>query len=174
MRWDKLFADIEAQVADDALATRDDEVNALVEGEEASRSWHECMPAGHVRLRVCGYGYLDGVVQRLTAQWLLLSHPSFEALVNNLAIAEVVAPASRSRPLSHVDQRASWVVAVRMLQRERSRIHVVARDGSSIGGVVRSAGHNFVEVLTDQDATTMIPYRHISLIINRDGRPSLG
>lgn len=168
MRWERLFDEMEAQAREQQLVERDDEVMDLVRGEHAERMLHECLAPGPVRFSVAGFGNLTGDLVRSTPAWLLIAGAGTEAIVNMDWVTRADGPAKRSRPLSVLDQRATWVQVIRTLQRSRSRIHAVSADGTSIDGVVRAAAKDFFEVESDQGRELMVTYRCLAVIQHRD------
>ena len=170
MRWEKLFAEIEAQSGDVARAERDAEILDRTEGEWAATSWRDRLAPGPISLRVAGLGRIDGSLARITGAWLLLQTDAYEVIVNPDWVSAVSTSASRAKPLSALERRMTWVHAIRMLQREGARIHVVRADGSSVDGTARLAGKDFVEIKTDQSTDEMVPYSMLAAISCR-GEP---
>lgn len=164
MRWEKLFGEIEAHSGDLARVERDAEIQDRTEGEWAATSWRERLALGTVSLRVAGLGRLDGDLTRMTGAWLLLQTDNHEMIINPDWVVAVSPSATGVKPLSLVEQRMTWVHAIRMLQRERSRIHVVCADGSAVDGTVTLAGKDFVEIQTDQRVAEMVPYATLAAI----------
>jgi len=168
MRWEKLFAEIEAHAGDLARVERDAEIQDRTEGEWAATSWRDRLAPGPISLRVAGLGRLDGNLTRITGAWLLLQTDHYEVIVNPAWVTAVSPSATGAKQLSVLEQRMTWVHAIRMLQREGSRIHVVRVDGSSVNGTVRLAGKDFVEIQTDQRTAEMVPYAMLAAISCRD------
>lgn len=170
MRWEKLFAEIEAHSGDVARAERDFEILDRTEGEWAATSWRDRLSPGPISLGVAGLGRLDSHLVRITGAWLLLQTDNYEVIVNPNWVTAVSTSVSGAKPMSALEQRMTWVHAIRMLQREGSRIHVVRADGSSVDGTVRLAGKDFVEIKTDQRTVEMVPYALLAAISCRGVR----
>lgn len=163
MRWERLFAEIEAQSHDMTLDDRDAEIRDLTEGAWASMSWLERMSPGPVVLTVSGVGRIDGDLVRKTGAWLLVQSPTHEHLVNPAWITSA-SPARSAGPSSVVDQRLDWPAAIRMLQRSADRVRIVRADGSVSDGMAKVAGKDFVELVTDHGIVEMTPYAMLAVI----------
>lgn len=61
MRWERLFAELEAQVGDVEMQDRDALVDELADGAWAETSWRDLL-GGHVVLDVLGHGRIEGEV----------------------------------------------------------------------------------------------------------------
>lgn len=153
MRWQRLFADLQAEF---------DEAQAAAErAEDASRRRSEI---GAVRLedrmagalgtplavRCLGAGEVAGVLRDVGADWLLLSDDrNREVLVATPAIrtvaglGRVTAPAADPGPVrARMDLRR----ALRGLARDRSVVQVVLDDGAIYVGTVDGVGADYVEL----------------------------
>ena len=153
MRWEQLFADLEAQAA---------EQEAAAEGaEEASRSRAE---QGQVRLAdrlrgalgqqlslSCGgIGELTGRLLDVGVDWLLVAdQQGREVLVATDAVAAVAglgAGTAPSSPEGAVARRLDLRRAVRGLARDRAAVTVLLTDGSALVGTVDRVGADFLEL----------------------------
>ena len=153
MRWQRLFADLQAEF---------DEVEAAAErAEDASRRRVE---TGAVRLvdrlagaldrpltlRCSGAGDVTGVLVEVGADWLLLTDDSRrEVLVATATVRTVAglgratAPAEDAGPVrARLDLRR----ALRGLARDRSVVQVVLDDGATYTGTVDGVGADHVEL----------------------------
>ncbi|WNV74737.1 hypothetical protein [Geodermatophilus sp. DSM 44513] len=152
MRWQRLFADLQAEFdAAEAAAER---------AEDASRRRVE---TGAVRLvdrlagavgrpltlRCQGAGDLTGVLLDVGADWLLLDGGGREVLVATSTVTTVAglgrataAPGDGSPVRARLDLRR----AVRGLSRDRSVVQVVLTDGSAYVGTVDGVGADHLEL----------------------------
>jgi len=151
VRWDELFADLEAQA--DALhqRDRDAEIADRTRAEQATVEVADRLRAaiGHtVTVRVGGVGFLTGRVQRVGAAWLLLGTGE-EApwLVAWPAVIGVVGVPRRAVAAdSRVTEGLGWPSTWRLLARDRALVHVVRFDASTVSGVPERVGRDFVEL----------------------------
>ena len=165
MRWDALFADLEAAAAGEWLRERDAEIAERTRAElgrvrlvDRLRAVADRGSAGDhadVTVRVFGAGTLRGAVTRVTDEWFLLETPAYEWVVAIDAVLGLrgLPPAARTpESQSAVSAGLGWGAAWRVLARDRTSVHVVRRDGEAVAGVPGRVGHDFVE-LSDVDGT---------------------
>jgi hypothetical protein len=152
VRWQRLFADLEAQA--EALAASD------FEAEVAERTRIEVgklrlgdrlrATVGHpVQICCMGAGLLAGRLEEVGAGWLLLvEDPGWEVLVCLPAVMSVAgvgalstAPGSEGRVGSRLDLRH----ALRGIVRDRAPVQVALLDGTRLGGTLDRVGADFVE-----------------------------
>jgi hypothetical protein len=153
MRWEQLFADLEAQAGEQEAAAE--------QAEEASRARAEygrVLLADRLRgalgqqvsLSCRGAGELAGRLVDVGVDWLLLvDGQQREVLVaagavNAVAgLGAVTAPAS---PAGHVARRLDLRRALRGLARDRAVISCQLEDGSVLSGTVDRVGADFLEL----------------------------
>jgi hypothetical protein len=153
MRWQQLFADLQAQF--------DEEEAAAERGEFASRARAEM---GAVRLterlrgalgvRValgCGAaGPVAGVLVDVGSDWLLTEDErGRQDLVAARAVRTVAGLGRRTAtpgPDGVVAQRLDLRRALRALARDRSTVQVVLDDGGVLGGTLDRVGADYVEL----------------------------
>src|SRR5262245_61694712 len=158
MRWDALFADLEAAAEGEWQRARDAEIAERTRAELARLRLVDRLRAvvgrrssGRVELavRVQAAGMLRGVVTRVSDEWSVLLTPSHGGVVASDAVLGVTGlpPAARSPGSEGVVARAlGWSAVWRVLARDRSEVQVVRRDGSTVAGRANRAGHDFVEL----------------------------
>lgn len=153
MRWERLFADLEAQA--EALEA------AEFAGEVAERTRHEIgalrlldrlrAAEGHtLRMSVLGGDTVVGAATDVGVDWLLLAErPEREALVALAAVTSVgglgrwtAAPAVEGRLARSLDLR----YVLRGITRDRSGVQATLVDGSSVVGTLDRVGADFVEL----------------------------
>ena len=159
MRWDALFADLETAAAGEWLRERDSEIAERTRAELARlrlvdrlRAYVDRRPAqgsGELAVRVAAAGVLRGEVTRVSEQWFVLVTRSHEWVVAADAVLGIAGlpPAARppdARPAAA--ESLSWAAAWRVLARDRTPVHVVRRDGSTVFGTPGRVGRDFVEL----------------------------
>jgi hypothetical protein len=192
MRWDALFADLEAAAAGEWQRERDAEIAERTRAELARlrlvdrlRAVADGRPGldDEVGVRVLAAGVVRGSLTRVTDEWFVLVTPSHEWVVATAAVLGVsgVPPGARS-PES---QRAvagswGWSAAWRVLARDRTEVHVIRRDGSTVTGLASRAGQDFVELTASESiaepvrggaGSELVPHAAIAAVrCPRDGR----
>lgn len=153
MRWDALFADLEAQAETLSTADREGEIADRTRSEVGRLSLTDRLrPAVGSRLRVsCAGGLtLTGRLSRVHPEWLLLAEDAGrEAVVATSAVLSVgglgaLSAAPDSMPA--VDSRFGLRLALRGIARDRSPARVHLTDGSVLDGTLDRAGSDFVDL----------------------------
>jgi len=153
VRWQRLFADLEAQA--EALAASE------FEAEVAERTRIEVgrlrlvdrlrPTTGHaVQVTCLGAGLVCGRLDQVGADWLLLTEdPARELLVCLHAVTSLLGmgalsatPGSEGQVGSRLDLRH----ALRGLVRDRAPVRVVLVDGGTVAGTLDRVGADFVEL----------------------------
>jgi hypothetical protein len=153
MRWQQLFADLEAQFDEAAAASERAEEASRARLEMGGVRLSERLSAalGHpVTLRCRGAGQVAGVLTDLGVDWLLLEEDGGrELLVASRAVVAVAglgrhtaAPGSPGAFRSRFDLRR----AIRVLARDRATVQVVLDDGGVFGGTVDRVGADHLEL----------------------------
>jgi hypothetical protein len=153
VRWEQLFADLEAQFA--ARSPDDESVEApsrsraeygrllLADRLRGARGWP-------VTLTCRGAGELSGRLVDVGVDWLLLTDPiGRELLVASAAVRAVgglrtaTAPPAEAGP---VTRRLDLRRALRGLARDRAPLQCLLDDGSVLSGTVDRVGADFLEL----------------------------
>ncbi len=164
MRWERLFADIEQQVADEDLLERDALVAELVDEEEARTSWLDLV-AGRVRLRVRGAGMVEGMLLAARPALLHVQGDGGELLVATPAVLTVTAPARRpAGTAGAVARRLGWASAWRVLRDEDADVIVVLVDGTRLAGRPRRVGSDHVELVAEGGSAELVPYAALATV----------
>jgi hypothetical protein len=152
MRWDGLFADLEAQADALANAERAAEVEERTRGEVGALGLLDRARGAvgaDLRLRLDGGHMVTGRLVRVGADWLLLAEGSGrEALV---AMAGVVTVRGFSRlsavpgSARPVESRLGLRQALRGVARDRSPVRMQVRDGTTVEATIDRVGADFVE-----------------------------
>jgi hypothetical protein len=153
VRWDELFADLEAQLDDAATAELAGEVADRTRREIATLSLVDRARAavGHpVRLQLLGPQTVSGLLVEVGSQWVLLrDEAGRDVLAPWTAVVSVaglglgsVAPIDGGQ----VFGRLGLAVALRAIARDRAAVLVGLVDGSVVSGTLDRVGLDFVEV----------------------------
>jgi hypothetical protein len=166
MRWDALFADLEAAAEGEWLRERDAEIAERTRAELARLRLVDRLRAAADRgsrqdradltVQVHAVGPLHGEIARVAEEWFVLLTPGNEWVVAIDAVLGVrsLPPTARpSQTQSPVAGALGWPAAWRVLARDRAAVHVVRRDGSAVTGVPGRVGQDYVE-LSDAESVT--------------------
>ncbi|MCW2571428.1 MAG: hypothetical protein JWO88_1486 [Frankiales bacterium] len=173
MRWQRLFDDLEAQ-----LAAAD---AAELEGEVADRTRRELAllrtvdrlaeTRGHaIAASVWGAGTVQGRLLDVGADWVLVEETGLrEVLVPLAAVLAVTGLGARTAvPDSEgeVGRRLDLRWALRGLARDRAGINVVLRDGSTVSGTLDRVGADHVELAEHApgEARRAVAVRQVRLV----------
>ena len=152
MRWQKLFADLEAQFEEAASAAElaESGSRARAEGGAVELVQRLAGAVGQpVRLRCRGAGQVAGVLTEVGPDWLLLSaEPGRELLVAASAVTLVsgllrrtVQPAGEGARV-----RTDLRRALRALARDRSEVVLLLDDGGRLTGTLDRIGADHLEL----------------------------
>jgi hypothetical protein len=153
MRWEQLFADLEAQfVAQDAadgagdLASRERAEYGrlrLTDRLRGARGWP-------VTLTCRGAGEVTGQLVDVGVDWLLLvdaqQRDVLVALATVRAVSGLGAQTAPAGELGAVERRLDLRRAMRGLARDRATVQCLLDDGSTVSGTVDRVGADFLEL----------------------------
>ncbi len=162
MRWDKLFADLEAETHDSQLAERDALIDDLRDGEWASTQW-STLCGGDVVLVVAGTR-VAGQVVSVNRQIIHLRAERNDVIVNPDWVDEISASTRRVAPTSAVAARLGWPHVLRACRTDRDRIHLRRRDGVIRSGMVDRVGQDFVSIYEDAQRSVVVPFTAIATL----------
>jgi hypothetical protein len=164
VRWDELFADLEAQVVAGAVAQRADEIDERARIEFARiHLVQRLRPAVGQVIRIrCPAGVtVQGVLVRMGEQWLLVDEASGRQALVSLAgvvavsgLGRLAAPPvvpgesgdERQAAVALVESRLGMTHALRAIARDRSAVRIELVDGSGIDGTIDRVGADFLEI----------------------------
>lgn len=147
MRWDDLFAALEAEADDLDRRNRDADIADRTRSAHARHGWLTRCGPGELTLRVAGAGPLRGLPERVTPEWLLLrTGTAVDWLVSTAAVLSVSGLAAPDAADRTLDERLTWRHAWRVLSRDRSEVQLVCLDGSTVRGVPAVVGRDYVEL----------------------------
>ena len=152
MRWEGLFADLEAQAEALELAERAAEIDERARAEIGRIRLLDRLRAAvgvPVRLRCLG-GAVAGVIRRVGPDWVLLDEGGDrEAVVATAALLGVSGLTRLSAvpdTETTVESRLGLRHALRGIARDRSAVRITDRSGSTLDGTIDRLGADFIEV----------------------------
>ncbi|MBV9823264.1 MAG: hypothetical protein JO144_13575 [Actinobacteria bacterium] len=154
MRWNELFADLEAQAEAWQLSERDAEVADLtrLETSRLRLAGRLAAAAGAaVRIRCLGGAVLSGRIGGSGPGWLLLDEGAGrEALLATAAVTSVAGLGRLSGPPgggeSRVDTTPGLGSVLRAVARDRSVLRVSLTDSTVLDGTLDRVGADYVEL----------------------------
>lgn len=163
MRWDRLFAALEAEAAELAEQDRDAEIADRTRAELGRVRWSERLRAAvgtAVRVRLVGGDLVDGDIRRVCDGWFLLSAGAHEVLVPDHAVVGLEGLGPAATPAATGALAMTWAAAWRVLARDRSSVRVVRAGGSTVTGVPVRVGADFVELAPEAGGpgSVLVPY----------------
>jgi hypothetical protein len=152
MRWDALFADLDAQAEALERAERAAEIDERARIEVAALGLLERLrPAigAEVGLHCAGALAVSGVLTRVGPDWLLLDEgPGREVLVALSAVRGVSGLSRLSAPpdsMSIVESRLGLSHVLRGVARDRSPVRICRVDGAVLDATIDRVGTDFLE-----------------------------
>lgn len=149
MRWEALFADLEAQLEAEAAREKTTEIQEAVRVERARETlMHRLAPQlnAHVEVRLLGGERLAGELTALGMDWFMLRHGATEELIPLGALGSWL----QRTPGQRADARATRAglgQALRALVRDRALVNVGGLDGRLLAsGTLDQAGQDFLEI----------------------------
>lgn len=151
MRWQELFADLEAQASALERAATDAEISERTRGEVARVAMANRLRAqvgARLTARVWGAGDISGRLERVGADWVLVLAGS-EMVVPTSALmfcVDMPLEAVSADSVSVVTSRLGLTSVLRAVARDRSVVTVVTRDGATVTGTPDRVGADFLDV----------------------------
>jgi hypothetical protein len=153
MRWDGLFADLEAQAEALANAERGAEIEERTRAEAGQLSLVDRLRPAlgmPIKLRCLGGATLAGQVRQVGAEWLLLDEGSGREAAVVLGSVTSVAGLGRlsavPNTMSQVESRLGVRHLLRAIARDRSVLRAQLLDGTIVDGTLDRVGADFVEI----------------------------
>lgn len=152
MRWEALFADLEAQLDAAAAADLAADVADLTRAERATVALPDRLRAARgadVVILVAGGETVAGELLEVAAQWALVGEGTRRALVPLWAVVAVRGHALRSAPApGEVVRRLGLGSALRALARDRASVHLTT-DGAELVGRIERVGADHLDLAAD-------------------------
>lgn len=145
MRWDRLFADLEAEADEIEKAEADGLAVDLRDEIWAATSWRDLV-GGQVVLEVRGIGQVVGEVAAVNARLVRVRSDLVDHLVACAAVTSVLRSERRSDPPSRIDAALGWPQALRRLRDAGEPVRVVLLDGRSVDGMIEVVGADFIRL----------------------------
>jgi hypothetical protein len=153
MRWEALFADLEARAEALASEERDAEVQELIRLETSRLELLDRLrPAVGtlVKVRCLGGVLLTGQLRRIGQEWLLLDEGAGrEALVATASLGSVAGLGRLSGiagTMSQLDSRLGIGQVLRTVARDRSVLRIYLSDTTVLDGTLDRVAKDFVEI----------------------------
>ncbi len=167
MRWERLFDDLEGEVAEMAALERDAEISERVRAEVSAVRLLERLRGSRgatIAVEVMAVGPIRGVVRYVGPDWLLLDDSGRDVLVPAGSVVSVEG-AGRSAPVESGRVPLTWAAAWRSLARDRARVHLVRLDGTALRGSVGQVGADFIEIegTGEWARTRLVPFAGIAV-----------
>ena len=164
MRWDGLFADLEAQLAHGQWQDTEAEAAELTRGERASITLAERLRGvlgGELQLQLVGGDRVQLTVSAVGESWVGGHDHAGGLLVPLAAVQAVDASLVVAAPDSSPGRRRLGIgSAYRVLSRVRAGVEVRGRDGQSLGdGTIDRVGHAHVDLAVHPRADSRRPRR---------------
>lgn len=176
MRWDDLFADLEAQAALLAQRERADEVgerSRIEVGRLAAIDRLRPAEGAIVSVTVLGGERIDGILRRVGAQWLLIEERVGREAVVALSAVLTVAGLSRwsadSSGVGAVESRLGLASALRGMARDRASVRVHLVDSHELDGTIDRVGSDYFELARHArgELRRRGEVRSVALVLNR-------
>jgi hypothetical protein len=152
VRWDELFADLEAQAAALEVAERGAEIAERTRIEVGGLGVRDRLAAGvgtTVRVETLGGAAPAGTIARVGPDWLLLDEDGGREHVIAIAAIRSVAGLGRTSAVpgsgGAVSARLGLRSALRGIARDRSPVRLHLRDGAALDATLDRVGADFVE-----------------------------
>lgn len=145
MRWDRLFADLEAETMEMAKAEAEGLAVDLRDEIWAETSWRDLV-GGQVVLEVDGAGQVTGEVAAINDRLVRLRAGTGGHLVACSAVSGVLATERRADPPSRIDAAMGWGQALRRLREDAGTVRLVLGDGRTFDGSIEVVGRDFVRI----------------------------
>jgi hypothetical protein len=166
VRWERLFAELEAQGEDLEREERDVLAEELREGYWARTSWRDLL-GGQVSLEVRGAGRVEGVVVLVNEDLLQLSASSADHVVATTAVTTVHSSERRGDAPSHVEAAWGWVPVLRALRDSGEEVRVRLVDGGVRDGTIDVVGRDFVRLRSAAGLEQVVPVAGIAVVSAR-------
>lgn len=167
VRWERLFGDLERQVAHIHASERDELAIELRDEDWSQTPWVATL-GGHVELEVAGLGRVRGQVEHATELLVVLAGSSALTLVQPGAVIGVHRSESRMAPHTQVDQRTSFAIVLRSIRDQFIQVLAIRRDGQRFEGHIIAVGKDFFSLRLSETRRVTLPYRTVAIVSTID------
>lgn len=186
VRWDELFADLEAQVAERYRAELDAEVADRVRRERAQVTLRSRLAAAAapVSLHLAGGLGVEGVVAELGLDWVVVRQGAGRDWLVPLAAVTHVGGLGWSAAAGERDagRRFKFGFALRALARDRAPVHVYDVSGGCVPGTIDAVGADHLDLsehpidvprrAANVRATRVVPFAAITAVATAGRLPA--
>lgn len=149
MRWERLFDDLEAQLAAEEARDLSSEVADRTRRERAtvdvqSRLLRSVGRAG-IGVRLAGH-VVEGTLVDVGPDWLLETRPDRPVLVSTAAVRAVTGLVAGASTPTVVARRLALGAALRAVSRDRATVEVRDVDGRCVTGTIDVVGSDHLEL----------------------------
>ena len=157
MRWDSLFADLEAQAEALSVAERSAEVEDRTRFEIGRVNVHDRLAAvlnSEIKLRCLGDLWITGRLRRSHPDWLLIEQDGVrDALVLTAGIVSIAglsrsATTAGDEAVRSVHSKLGVRHALRGVVRDRSSVRMQLADGTALTATLDRVGADFIDCAT--------------------------
>ena len=166
MRWERLFADLEAQAVDLELDERDALVDELRDGDWAQTSWRHLL-GGRVVLSVRGTDRIEGDVTLVNDRLVHLRADRLDHVVSAAAVTSIHSAERRADDSTAVGEALGWGHVFRALREAGEEIRLRLIDGAVVDGSVVVAGRDFVRLRAASGRDQVVPFDAIAVVSGR-------
>lgn len=148
MRWEDLFADLEAQWDQERRADQEAQVPGLVRAERAAVGWTDraATATGRHLGVVTAAGRVSGRLQDLGGDWLLLDETGRSVLVPVAAVLAITGLPLRSTGQRRHTRRLGLGAALRGIGRDRAGVTVHDTGGGQYTGSIDWVGADHLDL----------------------------
>lgn len=163
MRWDRLFADLEAEAVEIEKAEHDALAEDLRDEMWGMTSWRELL-GGWVVLEVRGAGQLAGEIASVNAHVIRMRSDLADHLVASRAVRSALRSERRADPPGRLDAAMGWSIALRRIRDTGDPVRVTLDDGSVVDGRIEVVGQDFVRLSAGASRSRLLVMDAVSVV----------
>lgn len=171
MRWERLFADLQAQLDAEHLRDVDAEIAELATAEIGLTAFTDRIRGCRDRqltLRLADGGVVAGVISDATAQWVLLAQERREVLVPVRSVVSAWPMGGVAPPTGVSESKVGLGHALRALAAQERVVTVRTSAGDERGWIAR-VGADHVDLIPEdasEDEAVTVSARHVLAIFS--------
>ncbi|KQY59960.1 hypothetical protein ASD11_10675 [Aeromicrobium sp. Root495] len=163
MRWDRLFADLEAGSDEVAAEERDTLVAELTDEDWGATAWLRLL-GGRVVLEVEGDHRVEGALRSRGAEVLRIASAGHDVVVAVRRVVAVTATGPRAVAPGRVASRLGWRHVFRQARDEGEEVEVRRGTERPLQVSVDVVGQDFVRVRAASGALTVVPFAALTAV----------